>query len=183
MKDKINVLFYLIILLQGIITLYVEGSSFDFLLIFSILIVLSFISKEDWTTGYIYLKDNLLVLLLAVVYVILNKYNVRDVLFNFFVLSIPLLLIELLYQKFINKEEEKFLIGYGDIILISSMCMLLGVMRFLIVLFISSIGVIVVSKIKKQNIVPYGPFLHFGFFISYFLGNNILSLLKLYTRS
>ena len=72
-------------------------------------------------------------------------------------------------------------IGFGDLRIAVIMGLILGLKFGLIALFLSYLigaifGIMIILKNKKNNIIPFGPFLAFGTFITLFYGNYFLKL-------
>ena len=154
-------------IIQIILIILVKGVSIELIPLGIILGIFTYISIRDYQTGYISIPLNFTLLGLAVVYAIMIK---TFPIINLVCFTVPFILIETIYQLFFNKEkdEDKFLIGGGDIVLFASLSLILStVFGMLYMFFISSLLTLIVSKIKKKNIIPYAPFLQIGMLISY----------------
>ena len=147
----------------------------DILILIIIFAIYSYIAIIDWKTGLISLKLNSLILILSILYAVINKINITGILINFLIFVLPFIIIEFVYQIFVNKEkdEDKFLIGGGDIILFASMSIVLSLFGMMVMFFFSSLASLITAKIVKEKRIPFAPFLEFGFLIACIFADRI----------
>ena len=133
-----------------------------------IFIIYTFVAVGDWKTGLISLLLNFSILGLSIVYTVINKVPLSYTILKLLIFVLPFIIIETVYQIFFNKEkdDEKFLIGGGDILLFTSMSLVLNVIGMMIMFFFSSLSSLIVSMIVKTKRIPFAPFLEFGFLMA-----------------
>jgi len=148
----------------------------NIIILIAIFSIYTYVAVRDWQTGLISLKLNFSILLLSIFYAVINKSDLGIILTNLLIFVLPFILIELIYQIFCNKEkdDEKFLIGGGDIILFISMSLVLNVFGMIIMFFFASLSSLIVAKIAKEKRIPFAPFLEFGFLIACIFADKIL---------
>lgn len=166
-------------IIQIFLIIFVKGLALELIPLGLILYIFTYISIKDYQTGEISIVLNFTLLGLAVVYAIMIK---TFPIINLVCFTLPFILIEAIYQLFFNKEkdDDKFLIGGGDIILFASLSLILStVFGMLYMFFISSLLTLIVSKIKTKKIIPFAPFLQIGMLVSYLSTPMLIKLLFL----
>ena len=178
-KDIIKVC--ILFLIQCILVTLIKGFSIPLLVLFSLLLVFTYISLEDWKTGEISVRLNVTVFILATIYAIFNGFGIKTIVFNLLVFVLPFILIELIFQLFINrgKDEERFLIGGGDIILFASMSMILSTANMMVMLFFACLFSLIASKVINKTMVHFAPFIQIGLLIAFLFGEKIMSLFRI----
>lgn len=174
-KDIIKIC--ILFLIQCILVTLIKGFSIPLLVLFALLLLLTYISLEDWRTGEISVKLNIAVFILSVIYAIVSVFEIKTIVFNLLVFVLPFILIEAFFQIFINrgKDEEKFLIGGGDIILFASMSMVLSTIGMSIMLFFACLFSLITSKIINKSMVHFAPFIQIGLLIAVLVGDKIIN--------
>lgn len=158
----------LLFLIQCILITLIKGFTFPLLVLLILLGIFTYISLEDWKTGEIDIRLNIIVFILATIYAYMSVFEIKTTIFNLLVFVLPFILLETIFQVFINrgKDEEKFLIGGGDIILFASMSMLLDVRGMMVMLFFASLFSLITSKIINKTMVHFAPFIQIGLLIA-----------------
>jgi leader peptidase (prepilin peptidase)/N-methyltransferase len=84
--------------------------------------------------------------------------------------------------EIIIKTTKKKIIGCGDLKLILASSLFLGFECLLLGIFIGSVIAVIVEiplsynkKYRSGNLLPFGPYLSYGFIISYLFGTNIIN--------
>lgn len=175
-KDLI--LTFVLSLIQIILIIAIKGFSYPFLLLFLLLIVLTYISIEDWKTGFISIPLNILVVALAGIFAFFNSLNIKMIGFNFLFFVVPFILLETVFQLLINrgKDEDSFLVGGGDILLFVAMSLLFTTPNMVIMLFVSCLMSLIASKIIKKSLIHFAPFIQFGLLFAIFFGEKLLEI-------
>ena len=134
-KDIILMIFTFLI--QCILAILIKGFSIPLLVLFVLLGIFTYISLEDWKTGEISVILNVIIFVFATIYAVISNLEIKTIGFNLLVFVLPFILIEAIFQVFINrgKDEDRFLIGGGDIILFASMSMILSTTNMMVMLF------------------------------------------------
>lgn len=147
----------------------------DIIVLIIIFAIYTYIAIKDWKTGLISLGLNFFIFILSIIYAILNKTNITQILVNLLIFVLPFILVEAIFQIFFNKEkdDDKFLIGGGDIILFSSMSIVLSLFGMVIMFFMASLSSLIIAKIVKKKKIHFAPFLEFGFLIACILADKI----------
>ena len=158
-------------LIQCILIILIKGFSIPLLVLFVLLGIFTYISLEDWRTGEISVSLNVIVFFLATVYAVISRIEIKTIGCNLLVFVLPFILIELIFQVFINrgKDVDKFLIGGGDIILFASMSMILNSYQMMIMLFFASLFSLITSKVINKTMVHFAPFIQIGLLIAFLL--------------
>lgn len=175
MKKKV-VLISIFSIIQLILIMVIRGVSYPLLPLFILLPVLTYMSIEDWETGLISIGLNILVLILSIVYSIFIGMNIKTIGINLLIFVLPFILLEAIFQLFINKDEERFLIGGGDIILFASMSFIFNLSGMVIMLFTACFLSLIVSKIIKKSLVHFAPFIQMGFLVAFLFGDKLLEI-------
>lgn len=154
----------------------IKGFSYPLLPLFLLLIAFNYISIEDWKTGFISLYLNIGIFALSVMTAIMNKASFSVIGMNLLCFVFPFILLEFVFQKFVNREkdEDRFLIGGGDIILFAAMSFLLSTVNMMIMLFVASLLSIIISKFIGKSRVHFAPMILVGFLVAYLWGNFLL---------
>lgn len=155
----------------------IKGFSYLLLPLFLLLIVFNYISIEDWKTGFISLSLNIGVFVLSVISAIMRRASFVAVCLNLACFVLPFIALEFIFQKFVNKEndEERFLVGGGDIILFAAMSFLLSFTGMMIMLFVASLLSIIVSKFIGRTRVHFAPMILVGFLVAFLWGDFLLN--------
>lgn len=155
----------------------IKGFSYLLLPLFLLLIVFNYISIEDWKTGFISLSLNIGILVLSVISAIMWRASFAVIALNLACFVLPFIALEFIFQKFVNKEkdEERFLVGGGDIILFAAMSFLLSFTGMMIMLFVASLLSIIVSKFIGKTRVHFAPMILVGFLVAFLWGDFLLS--------
>ena len=180
MKKDI-VLMSFIFLIQCILVTLIKGFSIPLLVLFILLGVFTYISLEDWRTGEISFVLNLGIFILSIIYAVISRFEIKTIGFNLLIFVLPFILIEAIFQLFINrgKDEERFLIGGGDIILFGSMSMILSTTNMMVMLFFACLFSLITSKIINKTMVHFAPFIQVGLLIAFLFGDKIMSLFRI----
>lgn len=169
LKEKVGisiltgVLFGINYLVNGFSTLTLCSSFF-----ISLLIILSFVDLRSFIIPNLI---NFTIFVFSILMVFYYNNNLWIDIVDFIgviIFNIVLLLIVIIIYK-IRKIE---IIGFGDIKLLFSVGLLFGLTNFSYALVISSIIALFFEVIilgKKRTIIPYGPYLSFGFLVVWFL--------------
>lgn len=152
----------------------------EYIVLAVVLIIFTYISIKDWKTGFISILLNFIILGLSIAYTILVKTTLISNLIKLAIFVAPFILTELIYQLFFNKakDEEKFLIGGGDIILFASISLILSTFGMMMMFFFACLASLVVAGIIKERRVPFAPFLEFGMIIAILFADKISILLN-----
>lgn len=180
MKKDI-ILTIILTLLQIVLVMAIKGFSYPLLpLLFILLGIFTYISIVDWKTGEISVALNVAVFVISVIYAFLGGFEMKNIGFNLLVFVLPFVLIETVFQLFINrgKDPERFLIGGGDIILFASMSMILSTFNMMVMLFFASLFSLVTSKIINKSMVHFAPFIQSGLLIAFLFGERLMELLR-----
>lgn len=135
--------------------------------------MLSIISLID--IRYEIIPDSLIgvILIFGILFNIINKtVTVKAMIIGFFIISVPLLVTAIIVKDSI---------GGGDIKLMAVTGAFLGwkfvILAFLIASVIGGIVstiLLIIRKIKKTDMIPYGPFLSIGIIIAILCSNKII---------
>lgn len=157
--------------------LAIKGFSYPLLPLFLLLIAFNYISIEDWKTGFISLNLNIGIFVLSVVTAILNHSDIVTIGLNLLCFVAPFILLEFVFQKFVNKEkdDDRFLVGGGDIILFGAMSFLLSFSNMMVMLFVASLSSIIISKVIGKSRVHFAPMILVGFMVAFLWGDVLLS--------
>ena len=136
--------------------------------------ILSLISIIDLKYKIISNKIITIIFVFGILFNIINKtVTVGNMITGFFIISVPLLVMSIIL---------KGSMGGGDIKLMAAAGAFLGwksiIVAFLIgciIASITSIILILLRKIKRTDMIPYGPFLSLGIFIASLYGEKIIS--------
>jgi len=166
-------------LIQIITIIAIEGFSYPLLLLFLLLFILSYISIEDWKTGLISIPLNVGTFIFAGLFAFFNNIELKVIGINLLCFVLPFIAIEIIFQLFINrgKDEERFLIGGGDMILFSTMSLILSTFNMCVMLFVACLFSIIASKIIKKSLIHFAPFIQMGFLTAFLLGDAIMKIL------
>lgn len=162
-------------LIQFILIIAIKGFSYPLLLLFVMLGILTYISIEDWKTGLISVSLNVITFLTACLYVVLNGVDFKVAGINLLCFVLPFIIIEAVFQLFINKDEERFLIGGGDMILFATMSVVLTTFNMAVMLFFACLMSLIASKIIKKSLVHFAPFIQVGFLIAFLCGDFLFA--------
>ena len=178
MKKDI-ILTFIFSLIQIITIIAIEGFSYPLLLLFFMLFILSYISIEDWKTGFISITLNVAVFIIAGVFAFFNNSDLRVGGINLLCFVLPFIAIETIFQIFINKEkdEDRFLVGGGDMILFATMSLILSSFNMCVMLFVACLMSIIASKIIKKSLVHFAPFIQVGFLVAFLFGDFFRSII------
>ncbi|MBR4555746.1 MAG: prepilin peptidase [Ruminococcus sp.] len=139
-------------------------------LLFSALIVVFFM---DWDTQLISTYVCIFIAVLGVLYFIFNHTDVdlpiTSRIIGFFIVSVPLLLIEL--------ASKGKAMGRGDVYLMAAGGFFLGMQNILVALAIAlvtgSIAGLIIKHFTKRSAFAFGPWLSLGIAVSCLYGNRI----------
>ncbi|MGE4282259.1 MAG: A24 family peptidase [Clostridia bacterium] len=176
-KQKISIRYMQVELLNAAAYLWVYsiyGLSVQFFalsFLSSCLVVISFIDFE------IQIIPNGIILLMLVIGLMMPHFNrnitYMDAVLGFFAASVPLLLTAIL---------SKGGMGGGDIKLMAVAGLFLGWNQILLALVIGAvigsvigIALILLKRIQRRDMIPFGPFLAAGIFIAMLYGQQILA--------
>jgi len=178
MKKDI-VLTFTFSLIQIILITAIKGFSYPLLPLFFMLGILTYISIEDWKTGLISVTLNFITLTLAGIYAFLTNMSLTVIGINLLCFVLPFILIEVVFQLFINrgKNEDRFLVGGGDMILFAAMSLILSTFNMCVMLFVACLFSIIASKIIKKSLIHFAPFIQMGFLTAFLLGDAIMKIL------
>lgn len=178
MKKDI-ILTFIFSLIQIIMIVAIKGFSYPLLLLFLMIFILTYISIEDWKTGLISIALNVITFALACGFAFFNNMDLRIIGINLLLFVLPFILIEALFQLFINrgKDEERFLVGGGDMILFATMSLIFSTFNMCVMLFVSCLMSIIASKIIKKSLVHFAPFIQVGFLVAFLFGDFFGSII------
>ena len=182
-KEKIDGLSTYMELFTGILyalAYYVFGISNGFFIALGIISMLTILSVSDIT--YFIIPDEILIFFSGYFIIVNTLYNgVISSLFN--ILS-GLLLFGFMYGIMLlgNWVFKKETLGGGDIKLMFVIGLVLNPFLGIVVIFLSSFLALPVSLIilwkKKQNLIPFGPFLVTSFLFLYFTQIDMTKVLE-----
>lgn len=160
----------------------VFGFSIDFYIAIGIVAILMIVIVSDLT--YYIIPDEVLVFFdIYFITILLFKVGLIDT-FMYILSGFGLILLMYLIMMIANKTFNKDTLGGGDIKLMFTIGLLLGPLVGMFSLFLSSFIALPVSlivmKVKKENIIPFGPFLLLSLLVMYFMKidqNTIFNLL------
>jgi len=139
------------------------------ILLTSILIIVTVI---DIDTMEILDRFQILVFLLALIYLFISPLPLLEHLIGFFIISTPFFILATITGG----------IGGGDIKLIAMAGLLLGYKATLVAFFIASIlgGLVAIYLLatkqkERKSLIAFGPYLCIGIFLAYLYGNQIFS--------
>lgn len=139
------------------------------ILLTSILIIVTVI---DIDTMEILDRFQILVFLLALIYLFISPLPLLEHLIGFFIISTPFFILAAITGG----------IGGGDIKLIAMAGLLLGYKATLVAFFIASIlgGLVAIYLLatkqkERKSLIAFGPYLCIGIFLAYLYGNQIFS--------
>jgi len=155
-----------------------KGFSYPLLPLFVLFFILTYISIEDWKTGLISITLNVLTFICGGIYAFFEGVDIKTVGINLLVFVLPFILIETIFQLFINrgKDEERFLVGGGDMILFGTMSLVLTFPEMVIMLFVSCLMSLITSKIINKSLVHFAPFIQIGFLVAFLFGVKLLEI-------
>lgn len=174
-KTKISIQYPIIELLNGaaymgIFAIYgFSKESFIYIILFSILLVISVIDYR-----YLIIPNQLVlgIFVLAIINLFLDLENLLNYTIGFFSVSLILLITGII---------TKGKMGGGDIKLMAAAGFLLGWKKILLALMIGSlfgavIGILLISLkiIKRNEMIPFGPFLSLGIILSALFSEPII---------
>ena len=171
-KIKFSIRYMLIELFTGIVFVCIavlNGPNYLSMLMAILSAILITISMIDFDT--LTIPDSLIlsILILSIPFYILEP-NFLDKFIGFFIVSLPMFLVTL-------RINNGF--GGGDIKLMAVLGLILGWKNTLLTIFLGSIfGVIYAildRKIKRGSMIPFGPYICLGGFISMLFGENIIN--------
>jgi|GEM_PF-314182 len=176
-KEKFSKLNYIIIginLVAYVCFFSVYGLTPKWIQMIFLTTILSIISIIDLKYKIIPNKIIVAIFIFGVLFNIINKtVTVGNMVIGFFIISIPLLIMSIIL---------KGSMGGGDIKLMAVAGAFLGweniIVAFIIgslIASITSIILIILRKIKRNDMIPYGPFLSMGIFIASLYGERIIS--------
>lgn len=180
MKKDI-ILISILFLIQCIVITLIKGFAFPLLVLLVLLFIFTCVSLEDWRTGEITVSLNIIVFILSLIYAVFSNLEIKTIGFNLCVFVLPFILIETVFQVFINrgKDEERFLIGGGDIILFASMSMILSTTNMMVMLFFACLFSLITSKVINKTMVHFAPFIQTGLLIAVLFGDRIMGLFRI----
>lgn len=176
-EGKLSLLNYIIILINVAIYIWfysIYGLTPKWIQMIFLTTILSVISIIDLKYKIIPNKIIAIIFIFGVLFNIITKtVTVGNMITGFFIISIPLLVMSIIL---------KGSMGGGDIKLMAAAGAFLGwksiIVAFLIgciIASITSIILIILRKIKRTDMIPYGPFLSMGIFIASLYGEKIIS--------
>ena len=148
---------FVITFIQIILIIAIKGFSYPLLLLFFMLGIFTYISIEDWRTGLISVELNVLTFIFSGVYAFFTDIDLKVIGINLLCFVVPFIIIETIFQLFINrgKDEERFLVGGGDMILFATMSLILSTFNMCVMLFFACLMSLIVSKIIKKSLVHF----------------------------
>ena len=192
-KVKISLMYPIIELITAIVTLLLflklglNNQFFIVLILFYSLIVLSFIDLK-----YKAVPDYLLLISLSIALAYIFTYSIENIV-TIFIFAGAIVLLEMFVTFYIqnikykivgdeNLKEQKSL-GEGDVPIFAIIGGLLGVQLGIVAIFLSAILAIIPSiiniLIKKEQEIPFIPFLSLGLIIVYLGDFYILDLVNI----
>jgi len=179
MKKDI-ILTFIFSLIQISIIIAVKGFSYPLLLLFFMLFILTYISIEDWKTGLISITLNILTFIFSGLFAFFSNSDIKTIGINLLCFVLPFIIIEAIFQLFINKDEERFLVGGGDMILFGTMSLILSTFNMCVMLFFACLMSLIVSKVIKKSLIHFAPFIQIGFLVAFLFGNFIMDKIFIY---
>lgn len=171
--EKVSNMSTLMELFTGILfslSFYLFGFSFNLLIALGIVSLLIIISVSDIT--YYIIPDQVLIFFSGY-FIIINAisggviYSLKSILSGIIMFSFMYLVM--IIGNFLFKKES---LGGGDVIIMFIVGILIHPILGIFSVFISSFLALPVSflilKVKKQNLIPFGPFLIIGLMFIYF---------------
>lgn len=185
-KQKISIFYPLMELISGVlfaVCYYSFGFSFELIigLLLSSLLIIVIVSDLN----YYIIPDQVNIFFAIVLTIIyLGKYGLYggiSHIINGIILFVCMYLLMLL-GNFLFKKES---LGGGDVKLMYSLGVILPMPLSFLALLISSVialfSSIILLKIKKEKIIPFGPFLVIGTLLVFLLKINVADIIKLLT--
>lgn len=182
---SINKVVNLSIILMSILATFITLQNFEFLNIIKFGVLLSFIIIIFVDIKDMIIPDTLIlfnVILIIINYVIFEqaifenyRFNSNDIIYTLIFVFILLLIVVTVHLVW-----HKELIGYGDIKLMLVMGLMIGIIKLLLLIFVSSFIALIIEvpqTKKKKNGFPFGPYLVLAFIVVHLFGNNILNYL------
>lgn len=153
------------------IVLSIFKLNIDMVVLILLINVFSCIFMTDIKCYLIYDDCNLIIFLCGILYFVYQ--------FNNKLLSECIIMwIFIVVMVIINKILKKELIGFGDLKLMFSMSLYLGLIGSWFSLFIASILGVISGMLLKKRLIPFGPYLVCGY-ISMFIYLNLNELFNL----
>lgn len=150
------------------------GMTLKFIQICFLFVILSLVTIVDIKYNVIPNKIIAIILIFGVLFNLINKtISIENMLAGFFIISAPLLFMSIILKGSMGGGDIKLMavsgvfLGWKNIILAFIIASLLGS-------FISMI-LILLRKINKNDMIPYGPFLAMGIFVASLYGDRIIS--------
>lgn len=162
------------------LSLYIFGISCDFFIAIGIVLFLIVITTTD--IFYYIIPDSILVFFTIYFFIFIF---IKNGFFNAF-LSLGYGFITFIFMILVmyvgNKIFKKDTLGGGDIKLMFLIGMVLGPLSGILSIFVASFLALPIAIValacKKENIIPFGPFLLVAFLFIYFIGFDTNTLLN-----
>lgn len=152
------------------LTYFVHGYTWLTLIGIILASVLLIITMIDIDTMEIYDTFQVILFLLAIVFITQSNLPLGDHLIGFFIISVPFYIIALITNG----------MGGGDIKLIAMGGLLLGWKATLVAFFIASITgglvailLVLLKQQGRKSLIAFGPYLCLGIYFAYLYGNTI----------
>jgi len=190
--EKINIRYFLVELLTvGLILVayFMHGMNHTFILGAFCMMVYLCIIFIDYKHYIIPDSLNLMLFIISVLAFFINiaeflDFKIFHELFNVYsrINGIIMGFIICVVCEIIIKTTKKKIIGCGDLKLILASSLFLGFECLLLGIFIGSLIAVIVEiplsnnkKYRSGHVLPFGPYLSYGFIISFLFGTNIIN--------
>lgn len=174
---SINKIYPIIEFLTGILFLFAAYQVNQYNLLVSLLLISLVIIITITDIHYFIIPNKLLLFFISMFFVVRIFYPLSpwyDSLIGFFVSYLLVLVLILLSRGGIGAGDAKLLAVLG--FLTGTKVVLLGFVLAILMGGIYGIFLLLASKKKKSDYVPFGPFIGFGVLISYFYYAEIINL-------
>lgn len=180
-KFKFDFIYSTILILLFNLLYYINGNVFSTYIYMALLVVLLIIFSIDYKVQLIPDEVHIYITILSVINIIFNVNNILDYILGaltgggiFFVIA---------YVSYLILKKEGM--GFGDVKLMASLGLFLGVKNILVITLLSFIigaiiGIIllVIRKKDKSSYIPFGPFIVIAVIIIMFVKSDYI--LELY---
>lgn len=169
---KVDILYSVILILLFNLLYYINGNIVSTYIYMALSIILLIVFSIDYKVQLIPDEAHIYIAILAVINIFFNINNILDYILGalvgggiFFVIA---------YGSYLILKKEGM--GFGDVKLMASLGLFLGVKNILVVTLLSfligaivSVALLVTKKKDKTSYIPFGPFIVISVFIIMFI--------------
>ena len=175
-KDfKMDIKYSLINILLFNLIYFLNGNQILTYIYISIIPILLIVFSIDYKITLIPDEAHLYIIIISIINILFNIQNIFDFILGAIVGGGIFFLIAYLSRLLLKKEG----MGFGDVKLMASLGLLLGVKNILVVSLLSFfigavVGIILLltKKMKKDSYIPFGPFIVISVFIIMFVKSD-----------